>query len=180
LHNAMLVLLDRNFDSAALLHQLAATQAHLLVRANHRKLPVLRRYPDGSWLSQIGATHVRVVQAEITIATPPPPGGPGQTPHPPPRRAPHRRLPAGHHPARPPPLSGVGTAGPVPPALGNRNRLLGVEASILGGRVLRARTPHGIDQELYALLACYQILRLAMTDVTNTQPTIDPDRASFT
>jgi hypothetical protein len=69
LHNGMLVLLDRNFDSAALLHQLAATQAHLLVRANHRKLPVLRRYPDGSWLSQIGATHVRVVQAEITIAT---------------------------------------------------------------------------------------------------------------
>jgi hypothetical protein len=27
---------------------------------------------------------------------------------------------------------------------------------------------------------CYQILRLAMTDATSTQPTIDPDRASFT
>ena len=40
--------------------------------------------------------------------------------------------------------------------------------------------PQGIDQEVYALLACYQILRLAMTDATNTQPGTDPDRASFT
>jgi hypothetical protein len=30
---------------------------------------VLARYPDGSYLSQIGATQVRVVTAEITIAT---------------------------------------------------------------------------------------------------------------
>ena len=55
-----------------------------------------------------------------------------------------------------------------------------MKSSILGGRVLRARTPQGIDQELYALLVCYQILRLAMADATSTQPGIDPDRASFT
>ena len=46
--------------------------------------------------------------------------------------------------------------------------------------MLRARTPHGLTQEVYALLVCYQILRLAMADATNTQPAVDPDRASFT
>ena len=66
----MIVLLDRNFDNGELIKAIAATQAHLLVRLkSNRKLPVLRRYPDGSWLSQIGATQVRVIQAEITIAT---------------------------------------------------------------------------------------------------------------
>jgi hypothetical protein len=57
---------------------------------------------------------------------------------------------------------------------------LELKASILGGRVLRARTPAGIDQEVYALLVCYQLLRLAMADATSTHPGIDPDRASFT
>ena len=66
----MIVLGDRNFDNGELINAIAATQAHLLVRLkSNRKLPVLARYPDGSYLSQIGATQVRVVQAEITIAT---------------------------------------------------------------------------------------------------------------
>jgi hypothetical protein len=47
-------------------------------------------------------------------------------------------------------------------------------------RVLRARTPQGIDQEIHALLVCYQLLRLAMADATSTQPGVDPDRASLT
>jgi hypothetical protein len=57
---------------------------------------------------------------------------------------------------------------------------LELKSSILGGRVLRAHTPTGIDQEVYALLVTYQILRLAMADATSTQPAVDPDRASFT
>jgi hypothetical protein len=57
---------------------------------------------------------------------------------------------------------------------------LELKSSILGGRVLRARTPQGVDQEVYAMLVCYQLLRLAMADATSTQPGIDPDRASFT
>jgi hypothetical protein len=65
----MLVLLDRNFDAAALIGQLAATRAQLLVRLKRRQLPVLRRYRDGSYLSQIGAVPVRVIECEITIAT---------------------------------------------------------------------------------------------------------------
>ncbi|MEV6332970.1 hypothetical protein [Streptomyces sp. NPDC051909] len=34
-------------------------------------------------------------------------------------------------------------------------------------------------QEVFALLATYQILRLAMADATGIRPDIDPDRASF-
>jgi Transposase DDE domain len=61
LHAGMLVLLDRNFDAAALVGQLAATNTDLLVRLrSNRKLPVLRRYRDGSYLSQVGAVRVRV------------------------------------------------------------------------------------------------------------------------
>ena len=57
---------------------------------------------------------------------------------------------------------------------------LEIKSSILGGRVLRARTPDGIDQEVHALLVTYQILRTAMTDATDSLPGLDPDRASFT
>jgi hypothetical protein len=51
---------------------------------------------------------------------------------------------------------------------------------MLGSRVLRARTPGGIDQEIYALLVTYQALRTAIADATGTVPGADPDRASFT
>ena len=56
---------------------------------------------------------------------------------------------------------------------------LELKSSILAGRVLRARTPAGIEQEVYALMVTHQILRTAMADATTSQPGIDPDRASF-
>ena len=57
---------------------------------------------------------------------------------------------------------------------------LELKSSILGGRVLRARTPTGVSQEVYALLISYQILRTAMVDATDSITDTDPDRASFT
>jgi hypothetical protein len=57
---------------------------------------------------------------------------------------------------------------------------LEIKSTILGGRVLRARTPAGLEQEVYALLTAYQVLRVAMHDATLTRPGVDPDRASFT
>jgi hypothetical protein len=167
LRPGMIVLLDRNFDTASLIGKLAATEAHLLVRLkSNRKLPVLARYRDGSYLSTIGATRVRVIECEITIATV---AG---------RRTgvyrlattllDHRRYPA--------------------PALITlyherwevETCYLELKSSILGSRVLRARTPAGIAQEIYALLVTYQILRIAITDATDTAEGIDPDRGSFT
>jgi len=167
LHPGMLVLLDRNFDTAALIGQLAATKAHLLVRLkSNRKLAVLRRYPDGSYLSQIGATRVRVVECEITIAT-------SLGRHTGIYRLATTLLDHRRHPAS---------------ALINlyhqrweiETAYLELKSSILGGRVLRARTPAGIAQEVYALLTSYQILRIAITDAIEATGGIDPDRGSFT
>ena len=163
----MIVLLDRNFAAGKLIAQLAATKAEVLVRCkNGRKLVVLARYPDGSWLSLLGGVRVRVVHAEITIATS---AGRLTGVY---RLATtlldHRRYPA------------VGLVRLYHQRWEIETTYLELKSSILGGRVLRARTPTGIDQEIYALLTCYQILRLAMADATSTQPDVDPDRASFT
>ena len=48
-----------------------------------------------------------------------------------------------------------------------------------GRRVLRSRTLPGIAQEIYALLALYQVIRIAIADATTAVPGTDPDRASF-
>jgi hypothetical protein len=52
------------------------------------------------------------------------------------------------------------------------------ESTLLGRRVLRSAHPALIAQEIYALLAVYQMLRIAITDAAES--TVDPDRASFT
>ena len=57
---------------------------------------------------------------------------------------------------------------------------LELKSTILGGRVLRARTPAGATQEIYALLVTYQILRTAIADAAATRPGTEPDRASLT
>ena len=46
--------------------------------------------------------------------------------------------------------------------------------------MLRARTPVGVEQEVYALLVTYQLLRTAIADAASARPGTDPDRASFT
>src|SRR6202035_5525522 len=52
--------------------------------------------------------------------------------------------------------------------------------TLLDGRVLRSGDRPGPEQETWALLALYQLLRMAMTDAPPTRPGTDPDRASFT
>jgi hypothetical protein len=163
----MIVLADRNFAAQDLLAQVAATGAHLLVRCkNARRMPVLARYRDGSHLSALGALRVRVVDAEITIATP---AG---------RRSGRYRL-------------ATTLLDPVEYPAAELVRLyherweiettyLELKSSMLAGRVLRARTPAGIEQEVYALLVTYQLLRTAIADAAAARPDLDPDRASFT
>lgn len=167
LRPGMLLLADRNYAAADLIKTLAATGTDLLIRCkNGRRLPVIGRYPDGSWLSVIGTVRVRVIDAQISVKT----------------------------------TSGTYTSGyrlittlldPHAHPAGELIKLyhrrwevetayLEIKSSILGGRVLRARTPDGIDQEVHALLIIYQILRTAMTDATDSMPGLDPDRASFT
>ncbi len=65
----MLVLADRGFDAAAFLAEVAATRAQFLVRLrSSRRLPVLARLDDGSFLSRIGELTVRIIEAHVTVA----------------------------------------------------------------------------------------------------------------
>ncbi|MHA7650496.1 hypothetical protein ACX9NE_13575 [Mycobacterium sp. ML4] len=111
----MLLLADRNFAAADLIGQVAATGADLLFRGKiSRKLPVIGHCGDGSWLSRIGTTTGRVIDAQIVVRLA---GGPRRSEryllittlidH---RAIPHYR-----------------TAHPLPPTLGDRNVLPGTE-----------------------------------------------------
>jgi len=167
LQAGMIVLLDRNFDVAALLGELAAAHAELLVRIKaNRKPPVLRRYHDGSFLSQIGTVKVRVIECEITIAA-----GAG-------RHTEAYRLATTLLDWRQYPASELVTL--YHQRWEIETAFLELKSTILGGRVLRARTPAGIAQEVYALLTCYQVLRIAITDAIEAAGGTDPDRGSFT
>ncbi|MFF0659605.1 IS4 family transposase [Micromonospora tulbaghiae] len=167
LRAGMLLLADRNYAAADLIATFTATGADLLIRCKAgRRLPLIRRYRDGSWLSVIGGQHVRVIEARISITTT---AGSHTgdyrliTTLLDPRRYPAADLVALYHQRWE-----IETA------------YLELKSTILGGRVLRARTPDGVDQEIHALLIIYQVLRTAMVDATDSRPGLDPDRASFT
>jgi hypothetical protein len=166
LHQDMIVLLDRGFATNAFLETVAATGAEFLARLSAtRKPPVLHRFEDGSFLSRIGQLEVRIVECEITIATT-----------------------AGRH---------TGVYRLVTTLLDHRRHpafelvrlyherwevesaYFAIKKSMLGRRVLRARTMAGIAQEVFALLTAYQLIRIAIADATGTLPDADPDRASF-
>jgi hypothetical protein len=167
LHAGMIVLADRGFDSNTFLAALAATDAHFLVRlGGNRKPPMLRRYRDGSYASIIAGVAVRIIECEITISTT-----------------------VGTH-------TGVYRLATTLldwqrfPALEVvtlyherwevESAYLEIKSTLLGRRVLRSRHPAAIAQEIYALLAVYQIVRIAIADATDTTDGVDPDRASFT
>jgi hypothetical protein len=166
LHRGMIVLADRNFAAAQLIAAIADTGAELLIRVkNGRNLPVCRRLRDGSYVSRIGQVEVRVICCEITIAT-----SAGQ------QSGVYRLVTTILDPDCP--------AAEIVRLYHDRweieTAFLELKQTILGGRVLRARTPTGVEQEIYALLLTYQTLRIAITDATIGRPDIDPDRGSFT
>ncbi|MEU4245766.1 IS4 family transposase [Actinoplanes sp. NPDC026619] len=166
LRPGMLLLADRYYAAAAFLATVAETGAHLLIRAKaNRRLPMIRRLPDGSWLTCIGTLTVRVVEAQISITTT------AGT-----RSGEYRLLTTLLDPHTHPAADLVRL---YHERWEIETAYLELKSSILGGRVLRARTPPGIDQELHALLVVYQILRTAMVDATDSRPGTDPDRASF-
>jgi hypothetical protein len=164
----MLLLADRAFDSAAFLAEVDRTGAKLLVRAgSSRKPAVLRHLPDGSYLSQLTGLHVRIIEAELTVR-----GADGTAVHD------HYRL--------------------ITTLLDNRRfpaermiqlyherweietAYLALRHTLLAGHVLRSGDRAGVEQEVWALLTLYQLLRTAMVEAIETRPGLDPDRASFT
>ena len=73
LRAGMLLLADRNFAAGYLAAQIAAARADFLIRvrtgSTAPKLPILRRLPDGSWLSRFGGVPVRVIDGQVTVTT---------------------------------------------------------------------------------------------------------------
>ena len=64
----MLVLTDRGFDAAGFLEAVAAAKAQFLARlTSTRRLPVMARLDDGTFLSRIGALTVRIIEAEVLV-----------------------------------------------------------------------------------------------------------------
>jgi hypothetical protein len=164
----MLVLADRAYDGAGFLAAVAAAGAQFLVRVQaSRRLPVAAVLPDGSYLSRIGGLDVRVIEAHVRVT-----GSDGSccsdryrlvTTLPDHRRYPAHRLVRLYH-----------------ERWEIESAYYALRHTLLQGRVLRSGDRPGLEQETWALLALYQLLRMAMTDATATRPGTDPDRASFT
>jgi hypothetical protein len=164
----MLVLLDRAFDSNTLFAEITGTGAKLLGRCKSTRNPaVLEHLPDGSYLSELKGLPVRMIDAEVVL------------------RGSHGRRVAGQYRL-------------VTTLLDDRRyparaliRLyherweieiayLALRHTLLNGHVLRSGDRVGLEQELWALLVVYQLLRIAMVAAVETSPGLDPDRASFT
>jgi Insertion element 4 transposase N-terminal/Transposase DDE domain len=164
----MLALMDRAFDTDAFLAAVAGTGAHFLARAKATRSPlVLEVLPDGSFLADLAGLRVRVIEAAVQVT-----GADGTrwgdsyrlittlTDH---RRYPAGRLVQLYH-----------------ERWEIESAYYALRHTLLEGRVLRSADRPGLEQETWALLAVYQLLRMAMTDATAARPGTDPDRASFT
>ncbi len=168
LRPGMLVLLDRAFDSTAFLEQITRTGAQFLVRSKQTRKPrVLRHLSDGSYLSLLDGVKVRIIEADLVMT-----GADGS------RVGDRYRLITtltDHH--RHP-------AGELTTLYHERweieTAFLALRHTILNGHVLRSGDQPGLEQELWALLTLYQLLRMAMVTAVETQPGTNPDRASFT
>jgi hypothetical protein len=164
----MLVLMDRAYDSAGFLAAVAATGAQLLARGKVSRRPeVLEILPDGSWLSRIGGLDVRIIEADVAVA-----GADGSRCGDSYRLITtlldHRRFPA------------AALARLYHERWEIESAYLALRHTLLNGRVLRSGDRPGLEQETWALLTLYQLLRMAMTDAAQAAPGTDPDRASFT
>jgi hypothetical protein len=164
----MLVLADRGFDAGAFLAGAAAAGAQFLVRLTAtRRLPVMARLDDGSFLSRIGELPVRIIEAQVTVTCADGTRYTGRyrlaTTLPDHRRHPAAALIRLYH-----------------ERWEHEVAYLALRHTLLAGRVLRSEDPAGLEQEIWALLALYQALRRAMVTAAESVPGTDPDRASFT
>lgn len=164
----MLLLGDRNFATQELYTAIMDQGADFLIRAKAGtralKMPVDQRLPDGSYLTHVYGRVLRVIDAAITLTTK---EGP---------RVSHYRL----------------VTSLVDPAEATAKQLvelyhqrweievcyLELKSTLLDGRVLRGRYPEAVEQEVWAVLAFYQAIRIVMADSALTVG-ITPVRLSF-
>lgn len=164
----MLLLADRGFDADDFLARAAGTRAQLLIRLNSRRTPaVLAVLPDGSYLTIIGGVTLRIIEAHITATT-----RDGR------RVGDRYRLATTLLDHRTDPAAAL--AGLYHERWEVESAFYALRHTLLDGLVLRSCDRFGLEQELWAQLVVYQVLRRAMTDAVESVPGTDPDRASFT
>ncbi|QIY76710.2 IS4 family transposase [Streptomyces sp. RLB1-33] len=164
----MLLLADRGFDGNNFYAAVARSGAQLLVRLGpHRKPVVLEVLADGSYLTLLGGLKLRVIEADITVTL-----RDGQRVHD------RYRL-----------VTTLLDPGSDPASVLVRlyherweieSAFYSLRHTLLRGRVLRSCDPFGLEQELWATLAFYQVLRRAMVEAAEAASGTDPDRVSFT
>ena len=164
----MLLLADRNFAVTALIEQVSAADAQVLIRCKDgRKLPPIQRLGDHSWLARMGSVTVRVIDATTAVRL-----GTGTI-----RRGRYRLVTTLTDEKRYPACELVDL---YHKRWEIETSYLELKSTLGRGRVLRASTPAGITQEIYALLITYQALRTAIADTALARPGTTPDRLSFT
>ncbi|WP_328834616.1 IS4 family transposase [Streptomyces europaeiscabiei] len=164
----MLVLWDRGFDSNDFLTAAHATGAQVLGRIRQRRRPpVLQTLADSSYLSVIGGVPVRIIEAQVSITCTDGSNFEGSyrlvTTLLDARRYPADRLVHLYH-----------------ERWEHESAYYALRHTILHGRVLRSHDPAGVEQEVWALLTLYQVLRRTMVQAAESQPGTDPDRCGFT
>lgn len=163
----MPVLWDRGFDSNDFLTTVHATGAQVLGRIRRRRRPVLQPLADSSYLSVIGGVPVRIIEAQVSITCTDGSTFEGSyrlaTTLLDARRYPADRLVHLYH-----------------ERWEHESAYYALRHTILHGRVLRSHDPAGVEQELWALLTLYQLLRRTMVQAAESQPGTDPDRCGFT
>ncbi|MFH9969634.1 IS4 family transposase [Streptomyces mirabilis] len=164
----MLVLWDRGFDGNDFLAAVHATGARVLGRINKRRRPpVLQRLADSSYLSTIGGVRVRIIEAQVSVTCTDGSNFEGSyrlaTTLLDARRYPADRLVRLYH-----------------ERWEHESAYYALRHTILHGRVLRSNDPIGVEQEMWALLTLYQLLRRTMVEAAESQPGTDPDRCGFT
>jgi hypothetical protein len=168
LRPGMLVLLDRGFDAGWFFAEITRTGAMLLCRARASRSPQVREHlPDGSYLSHLDSLNVRIVEANVVVT-----GADGTHISDSYRLITtlmdHRCFPA------------AALVRLYHERWEIESAFLALRHTLLNGRVLRSGDRPGVEQELWALLTLYQLLRMAMVTAVETRPGTDPDRASFT
>jgi hypothetical protein len=164
----MPVLWDKGFDGNVFLAAVHETGAKFLGRVkNNRCLPVLARLDDGSFLSVIDGLPVRIIEAVITVTCADGTAFTGV----------YRLVSNLFNPRRHPATALIRL---FHERWEHESAYFALRHTMMAGRVLRSKDPVGVEQEMWSLLALYQVLRTAMVDAVETAPGTDPDRAGFT
>ncbi|WP_327258428.1 IS4 family transposase [Streptomyces sp. NBC_01240] len=168
LDDTMLLLNGRGFDSDDFLAKCASTGAQLLVRLKGTRTPATWAVlPDGSYLTRIRGVRLRIIDAQVTVTTD---DGIRTTGN---YRLATTLLDHRHHPADE-------LVALYHERWEIESAFYSLRHTLLDGLVLRSHDPRGVQQEIWAQLTAYQILRRAMVEAAESVPGTDPDRASFT